>query len=337
MLLYRYRHTKTWLSLEEHCIFNLEDEAHPGSVEYSLADTVWTVMVFVPHFAVNQTDPCQPTGVRWMRPDHQRELPGNVFLAYCLLLKKKTSVYSPCFIVPSSLDSCDDRILSLLVFFFVQDSSKWLKCCPLYIYSMWPSHSSAWSQCEWSIWHWYRTADERLLIGYSTLNKDISSLISILFFCVPSMWYLDHCFSSAMGSRLVWVHWMPGFKGKGLCFCICCKRQTMKCSRCPLGNVGSRTVNSGNEGLYNTKEERGVCGLYQPVQWLLETQIFPDKTEVIKNKKQRENGLKKIDYFIRPQICCAYICLSMTINIMARCYVCKERYCHSPAVYSSGQ
>ncbi len=38
------------------------------------------------------------------------------------------------------------------------------------------------------------------------------------FFCVPSMWYLDHCFSSVVGSRLVWVHWMLGFKGKGLCF-----------------------------------------------------------------------------------------------------------------------
>ncbi len=40
----------------------------------------------------------------------------------------------------------------------------------------------------------------------------------------------------------------------------------MKCSGCPLGDVGSRTVNSWNEGLYNTEEERGVCGLYQPVQ-----------------------------------------------------------------------
>ncbi len=103
-------------------------------------------------------------------------------------------------------------------FFFVQDSSRWLKCCPVYIYSMWSSHSSAWSQCEWSVWHWYRTADETLLIGYSTLNKDVSSLISIFFFYVPSTWYLDHCFSGAVGSWLVWVHWMLGFKGKGLCF-----------------------------------------------------------------------------------------------------------------------
>ncbi len=173
-------------------------------------------MVFAPHFAVNQTDPCQPTVVRWMRPDHQRELPGNVFLAYCLLPKKKTSVYSP-FCCPKWLGLLWWSHTFFTRLFFVQDSSRWLKCCSLYIYSMWSSHSSAWSQCEWTIWHWYRTADKRLLIGYSTLNKDISSLISILFF-VPSMWYLDHCFSSAVGSRLVWVHWMLGFKRKGLCF-----------------------------------------------------------------------------------------------------------------------
>lgn len=91
-----------------------------------------------------------------------------------------------------------------LSFFFVQDSSRWLKCCPVYIYSMWSSHSSAWSQCEWSVWHWYRTADETLLIGYSTLNKDVSSLISIFFF-----FFMYH-------QRYIWttvspVRWVVGW------------------------------------------------------------------------------------------------------------------------------
>lgn len=179
----KHRHTKTWPSLEEHCIFNLEDEAHPGSVEYSLADTV-NLVVCALHFAVNQTDPCQPAAVRRMRPDRQRELPGSVLLAYCRLPKKKTSMCSTCFVVPSGLDSCDGHILSFLSLFSLYriQVDGW-NAALLYIqFVVKPQFNvkSVWAERLALVL--YRAADETLLIGYSTLNKDVSSLISFFFY-----------------------------------------------------------------------------------------------------------------------------------------------------------
>lgn len=205
---------------------------HPGSVEYSLADTV-NLVVCALHFAVNQTDPCQPTAVRRMRPDRQRELPGSVLLAYCCLPKKKTSMCSTCFVVPSGLDSCDGHILSFLSLFSLYriQVDGW-NAALLYIqFVVKPQFSvkSVWAKRLALVL--YRAADETLLIGYSTLNKDVSSLISIFFMRVPLIWYLDHCFFSAAGFEAVSLHWILGFKGKVLCYS---KRQPVKCSGCPL-------------------------------------------------------------------------------------------------------
>lgn len=178
-----------------------------------LSSTVWrTLWIVVVHFAVNQTDPCQPTEVRWMRPDRQRELPGSAFLAYCVLPKKKTSVWSPRLVIPSGLDSCDDWhtfvscLFFLLLLFFVQYSSRWLKCCPVYIYSSWLSHSSPWNQ----FWEEHLALVQNC--WWNTTNRlqhpkqgHLESNQQCFWMRVPSMCYLDHCFSSALGSRLVWM------------------------------------------------------------------------------------------------------------------------------------
>lgn len=97
-----------------------------------------------------------------------------------------------------------------------------------YIYSLWSSHSSAWSQCERSVWHWYRAADETLLIGYSTLNKDVSSLISNFFNARTINLIFGQLFLQCGSSPSVL---MP-FLCTGCCSYS--KRQTVKCSGRPL-------------------------------------------------------------------------------------------------------
>lgn len=64
-----------------------------------------------------QTDPYQPTALRWMRLDCQWELPGSVFLAYCLLLNRRKQ--SRVLAAPSGFNwACDDHILLFSVLFF---------------------------------------------------------------------------------------------------------------------------------------------------------------------------------------------------------------------------